>query len=556
MKKTILLILWALSLLLTSCATTKTEKSYKKIEAGQAIITNIDKEEGAVKYGQNIDGFTDVTIVDCSKSKNRNLVSVDLADFEEFDMDFDFSCDLKITSDKENEFDIIWMVNELNAGFPELARIKVKNGEWTHFQGAKSIALSGKRQFYISAAGINKENLKLYIKNFNLKLSCDDIGKDKKAKINWADERSLAQAYAPYFDYIGFATPKAVLQNGQVIKGLEHQGSCFTMENEFKPDFMFAWQKPSKLKDFTGEDGKTYKVPENTPVLENIGTILKIAKYTNLKMRGHVLVWHAQTPDWFFRENYGSNTAKYVSQDEMNARLEWYIKTILEYIKDWEDKYNEGKRIVVTWDVVNEAASDNASESSWLRSDSNWYRIYKSDKFIVNAFRYANKYAPKDLLLAYNDYGCSSVAKCAAICKIVDAIQAAPDARIDVLGMQSHIGMNTPITGPNSFETSVQKFIAKGLDVQITELDIGLDGQRYNSERLKAKYKEFFKMCLANRKNDSRKGIRGITLWGTIDETSWIYNNNGVKNHPLLFEGNYTCKDAFYGVLEAADEEK
>ena len=556
MKKTILLILWALSLLLTSCATTKTEKSYKKIEAGQAIITNIDKEEGAVKYGQNIDGFTDVTIVDCSKSKNRNLVSVDLADFEEFDMDFDFSCDLKITSDKENEFDIIWMVNELNAGFPELARIKVKNGEWTHFQGAKSIALSGKRQFYISAAGINKENLKLYIKNFNLKLSCDDIGKDKKAKINWVDERSLAQAYAPYFDYIGFATPKAVLQNGQVIKGLEHQGSCFTMENEFKPDFLFAWQQPSKLKDFTGEDGKTYKVPENTPVLENIGTILKIAKYTNLKMRGHVLVWHAQTPDWFFRENYGSNTAKYVSQDEMNARLEWYIKTILEYIKDWEDKYNEGKRIVVTWDVVNEAASDNASESSWLRSDSNWYRIYKSDKFIVNAFRYANKYAPKDLLLAYNDYGCSSVAKCAAICKIVDAIQAAPDARIDVLGMQSHIGMNTPITGPNSFETSVQKFIAKGLDVQITELDIGLDGQRYNSERLKAKYKEFFKMCLANRKNDSKKGIRGITLWGTIDETSWIYNNNGVKNHPLLFEGNYTCKDAFYGVLEAADEEK
>ena len=556
MKKTILLILWALSLLLTSCATTKTEKSYKKIEAGQAIITNIDKEEGAVKYGQNIDGFTDVTIVDCSKSKNINLVSVDLADFEEFDMDFDFSCDLKITSDKENEFDIIWMVNELNAGFPELARIKVKNGEWTHFQGAKSIALSGKRQFYISAAGINKENLKLYIKNFNLKLSCDDIGKDKKAKINWADERSLAQAYAPYFDYIGFATPKAVLQNGQVIKGLEHQGSCFTMENEFKPDFLFAWQKPSKLKDFTGEDGKTYKVPENTPVLENIGTILKIAKYTNLKMRGHVLVWHAQTPDWFFRENYGSNTAKYVSQDEMNARLEWYIKTILEYIKDWEDKYNEGKRIVVTWDVVNEAASDNASVSSWLRSDSNWYRIYKSDKFIVNAFRYANKYAPKDILLAYNDYGCSSVAKCAAICKIVDAIQAAPDARIDVLGMQSHIGMNTPITGPNSFETSVQKFIAKGLDVQITELDIGLDGQRYNSEKLKAKYKEFFKMCLANRKNDSKKGIRGITLWGTIDETSWIYNNNGVKNHPLLFEGNYTCKDAFYGVLEAADEEK
>ncbi|MCR4741316.1 MAG: endo-1,4-beta-xylanase [Treponema sp.] len=556
MKKTMILVLSVLSLLITSCATTKTEKSFTKIEAGQAIITNIDSDGAAVKYGQKADDFTNVTIVDCSKSTNRNLVTIDLADFEDLDMDFDFSCDLKFTSSKENEIDILWMVNEVNAGFPELARIKVKAGEWTHFQGTKSIALSGKRQLYISAAGIDKEDLKIYIKNFNLKLNCDEIGKEKKVKVNWADERSLAEAYQPYFDYFGFATPKAVLQNGQVIKGLEHQASCFTMENEFKPDFMFAWQKPSKFLDFVGEDGKTYKVPENTPVLGNIATILRIAKYTNLKMRGHVLVWHSQTPDWFFRENYGGNSAAFASKEEMNARLEWYIKTILEYIKNWEDENNEGKRIVVTWDVVNEAASDNASQSSWLRTNSNWYKIYKNEEFIVNAFRYANKYAPKDLLLAYNDYGCSSVAKCGAICKIVDAIQAAPDARIDVLGMQSHIGMNTPITGPNSFETSVQKFIAKGLDVQITELDIGLDGQRYNSQRLKAKYKEFFKMCLANRKSDSKYGIRGVTLWGTIDETSWIYNNNGIKNHPLLFEGNYTCKDAFYGVLEAADEEE
>ena len=120
MKKTILLILWALSLLLTSCATTKTEKSYKKIEAGQAIITNIDKEEGAVKYGQNIDGFTDVTIVDCSKSKNRNLVTVNLSDFEEFDMDFDFSacrnklsigfrCEFRIYSLPKQAFRRLWM---------------------------------------------------------------------------------------------------------------------------------------------------------------------------------------------------------------------------------------------------------------------------------------------------------------------------------------------------------------------------------------------------------------------------------------------------------------
>ena len=547
--------------LFASCATTKAasknpNKAFVKTEGGRAIITNIDADGSAVHYGKSVDGFENVTVVDCSKSEARNLVTVDLADYEEFDIDFDFSCDMKVEDSTGAETDVIWMVNELDAGFPELARIKVPSGEWVHFEGAKSVALSGKRQFFMSAAGIKRENVKLYIKNFNLELISDNIGKEKVKKVSWKDEPSLAKTYEKYFDYIGFATPKVILDSSDILTGLEHQASCFTMENEFKPDFMFAWQSPSRLQDFKGEDGKTYKVPGNTPVMDNVGKILKIAKSLNLKMRGHVLVWHAQTPDWFFRENYGGKQASYVSQDEMNARLEWYIKTVLEYIKDWEDKNNGGKRIVITWDVVNEAASDGATQTNWLRADSNWYRIYGSDKFIVNAFRYANKSAPKDVLLAYNDYGCTSVAKCGAICKIVDAIQAAPDARIDVVGMQSHIGMNTPVTGANSFETSVQKFLAKGVDVQITELDIGQDGQRYSSERLKAKYKEFFKMCLANRRTENKHGIRGITLWGIVDERSWIYNSNGKKQHPLLFEGNYTCKPAFYGVLEAAAEEE
>ena len=544
--------------LFASCATTKaaSNKPFVTTEGGKAIISNVDADGSAVHYGKSVDGFENVTVIDCAKSESRNMVTVDLADYEEFDMDFVFSCDLKVVDSTGAQTDVIWMVNELDAGFPEIARQKIPSGEWTHFEGSKSIALSGKRQFFMSAAGINKENVKLYIKNFSLELFSDDIGKTKVVKVSWKDEPSLAKAYEKYFDYIGFATPKVVLDSSDILVGLEHQASCFTMENEFKPDFIFAWQQPGSFKQFTGEDGKSYKVPGNTPVMDNVGKILKIAKSLNLKMRGHVLVWHAQTPDWFFRENYGGKNAAYVKPDEMNARLEWYIKTVLEYIKDWEVKNNGGERIVITWDVVNEAASDGATQKNWLRQDSNWYRIYGDDTFIVNAFRYANKYAPKDVLLAYNDYGCASVNKCGAICKIVDAIQAAPDARIDVVGMQTHVGMNTTVSGPNSFETSVQKFIEKGVDVQITELDIGQDGQRYNSERLKQKYKEFFKMFLANRKTETKHGIRGVTLWGIVDERSWIYNNNGTKQHPLLFEGNYTCKPAFYGVLEAAAEEE
>lgn len=567
MKKTIIPFLF-LSLVLSSCSSTKVSgknggKSFTissanefiKTEAGKVVISNIDPEDKVVRYNQKVDDFSNVTVVDCSKSSSRNLVSVSLADFAEFDISLDFSCDLKVVNATGEETEIGWFINEPDAGLPEIARKKVASDTWTHFSGSKELALSGKRQFYISAAGVNRENLKIYIRKFNLQIYSDQIGQEKVVPISWKKEPSLAKAYEPYFDYIGFATPlNGVLSNIDVLEGLEHQASCITMENEFKPDFIFAWTNPGSFKDFVASDGKSYKVPGNTPTFSNVKTILNYAKEYGLKMRGHVLVWHAQTPDWFFRENYGGKNAAFVDEDTMNARLEWYIKSVLEFIKEWEDKYNNGERIVITWDVVNEAASDGATATQWLRTDSNWWRIYKSDRFIVNAFRFANKYAPKDVLLAYNDYGCASFNKCGAILKIVDAIQADPEARIDVVGMQSHIGMNTTITGNNSFETSVKRFLEKGVDVQITELDIGQDGQNYNSERLKKKYNEFFRMALNNRRTEEKHGIRGITLWGIVDERSWIYRNNGKVQHPLLFEKNYVCKPAFYGVLEAVEE--
>lgn len=566
MKKNRIIFLSTLLLcfLAASCASTNnapkagsTKNSFVSTEAGKAVFTNVDPEDGVVSYGKKIDGYDNVTVINCAKSNARNLVTVDLAAYEDMEIDLSFSCDMKVINATGEEVDVIWMVNEVEANFPQIDRKKVASDEWSHFAGKKTITLSGKRQFYFSAAGLNKSDLKILIRNFNLVLYSDDIGKEKVVQKSWTDEPSLAEAYKPYFDYIGFATPlSGVLNNSMVQEGLVHQASCITMENEFKPDFVFAWQKPGNLKDFVAEDGKTYKVPGNTPSMENVASILKIARYLGIKMRGHTLVWHNQTPDWFFRENFGNSKEAYADRATMNARLEWYIKTVLEFVKDWEVKNNNGEHIVIAWDVVNEAASDSATQKLWIRTNGNWYAIYHDDSYIVNAFRYANKYAPKDVLLAYNDYGCASVAKSDAICKIVDAIRAAPDARIDVVGMQTHVGMNTPVTGPNSFETSVKKFIAKGVDVQITEMDIGQDGQRYNSERLKAKYKEFFTMFLNNRKTPGNYGIRGVTLWGIIDERSWIYNNNGTKQHPLLFSGAYTCKPAFYGVLEAAEEAK
>ena len=355
------------------------------------------------------------------------------------------------------------------------------------------------------------------------------------------------EAYKPYFDYIGFAIPQNLLNRSAVQEGLAHQAGCITPENEFKPDFLLGWGKPASLTDFTAEDGKSYKVPSQLAGTNNLKTYLTVAYMNNLKIRGHVLVWHAQTPKWFFREKYNPE-GKLVEKDEMKARQEWYIKTVLEYVKTWEDKNADGQRVIIAWDVVNEAINDG---SDYLRNTgSDWYSIYKDDSFIIDAFRFANKYAPADLKLAYNDYGCYGQYKTGKIVKLVQRIKDTPDARIDVVGMQSHIGMDTTTF---IYENALKKFFELGVDVQVTELDIGNGNSICTPILLADKYEQFFELFLKNRKTEASNGICGVTLWGTIDERSWIYKNG--TQHPLLFEQDFLCKPAFYSVLEAAKKE-
>lgn len=380
------------------------------------------------------------------------------------------------------------------------------------------------------------------------------------AQIDWLDAPSLKEAYGEYF-YIGFATPDRMLKNRMVQNGLNYHADCITMENEFKPDFIFAWQTPTTYTDFTGEDGNTYKVPKNFPNFNGMNELMANAKKAGVKMRGHVLVWHSQTPDWFFREDYRKGKAL-VDKDTMNARMEWYIKSVLENVKAWEDKNNDGERIIFAWDVVNEAVSDNPTLKQYLRTNgSNWYSIYKDESFIINAFRYANKYAPKDVLLVYNDYGCSSIAKNKAIMKLVENIKATPDARIDAVGMQTHVSIGNPRIsgGLGTFEGAIQNFLSLGVDVQITEMDLSNGDSPYDGEAQRGAYKEYFEVFLRNRKTAEKNGIMGVTFWGLLDEQSWIYKpNNGSKiyHKPLLFEAGFETKPALFGVIDAVESIK
>ncbi len=369
---------------------------------------------------------------------------------------------------------------------------------------------------------------------------------------NWLEVPALKDACKNYFDYFGFAIPENQLKDKKIMEGVRWQASSFTCENECKPDFIFNWAKPTSTVDFVAEDGKTYAVPQSLAGFSRLSQILTIARDNGMHMRGHVLVWHSQTPDWFFKTNYSSDE-QMVDKATMTARQEWYIKSVLEFVKNWEELNNDDKRIITTWDVVNEACTDGGWTDNPLRTASPWYQIYKDDTFIVNAFRFANRYAPKDVKLAYNDYSCYSAQKTKAICKVVRDIQAARDARIDIVGMQSHVSMSYPTL--LDYEKALKAFFDLGVDVQVTEMEIAFGGRLVSQEILAERYKEYFELFLKNRKLPGKKGICGITLWGTRDEVSWIRNNKDNMNktqRPLLFEKDYECKPAFFSVLEAA----
>src|SRR5436309_8456684 len=113
--------------------------------------------------------------------------------------------------------------------------------------------------------------------------------------------------------------------------------------------------------------------------------IVGFAQAHGLKMRGHTLCWHNQTPGWIFKDDLGNQ----VSKESLLRRLKDHITAVV-------SRYR-GK--IYAWDVVNEAIDGDPSK--FLR-DSPWYQIC-GEEYIARAFEYAHSADPEAMLF-YNDY--------------------------------------------------------------------------------------------------------------------------------------------------------
>lgn len=336
--------------------------------------------------------------------------------------------------------------------------------------------------------------------------------------------------------------------------------NAITLGNELKPDSLFNYSNNKvpgvETVELNGEEivvpVLNYSRPEK--ILNKILKFNEENPDRQIKVRGHVLVWHSQTPNWFFHEDY-DECKPYVSKEEMNKRLEWYIKTVLTHFVGEESKY---KDLFYGWDVVNEAVSDNTG----YRTDSEnseWWKVYQSEEFIMNAFVFANKYAPSDLELYYNDYNECTPSKRAQIIKLIESVKETEGARIDAFGMQGHYDMSYP--SESEFKKSLDEYVEAVGKIQITEFDIKSttdfskidDGLNKENEKLKKRYELFYK-ALCDKQSKNPKSVEGITFWGTVDHYSWLQHFNGagggstegLKHIPLLFDDKYEPKPCFY----------
>lgn len=334
-------------------------------------------------------------------------------------------------------------------------------------------------------------------------------------------DKGLKDYYQDFFPVGVAVSPQAVKDPAQSALILKNFNSI-TAENAMKigpihpEENKFNWEPADEIANFTKANG--------------------------LKMRGHTLCWHNQTPGWFFKDAQGNE----VSKEVLLQRLRDHIQAVVGRYKDR----------IYAWDVVNEVIDDN--DAKYFR-DSPWYKIC-GEEFVAKAFEYAHEADPNAVLF-YNDYNTENPGKRERIYRMVKQLV---DAKVPIhgVGLQAHWSIFSP--SEQELRNSIEKFSALGLKVQITELDMSVYKSEGGANREKRadesdtftpdmeqkqaeQYKMVFKVF-----REKKDAITGVTFWNVSDKHSWLDNHPvaGRKNYPLLFDQNLQPKKAYWEVVK------
>ncbi|MBQ8906001.1 MAG: endo-1,4-beta-xylanase, partial [Ruminococcus sp.] len=493
--------------------------------ADHVKITAVEGEGFGGTRGMTVTGRTDKTD-GASSSKGFYLNGGVL---------YDYSMQVYSETDETFRLSLLCIDNETGAETEtEIACVSVKAGVWTPLTAS-----------YEAPENSYEFRLTLTTDSTN-DFSFDDvvITTEERAAVNTvyaaSSDLGLKDAFGQYFR-VGNILNGGTVRNSTITASIIKDYNSLECENETKPDATLVQSQCN---------GTNIGVS-----LNSCAAIMDFCVQNNIALRGHAFVWHSQTPSWFFKEGYNANGA-WVSKDTMNARLDSYIKNMFAAIETQYPSLN-----LYAYDVVNEAVSDDSNRTAnnggaRVPGDNNvtggtsaWVSVYGDNSFVEKAFEIANKYAPEECALYYNDYNEYWDHKRDCIYNMCKGLY--EKGYLDGIGMQSHISAQYDgFTGVANYTTALQKYASIGCDIQITELDITCENGTYTLQQQADKYKAIFQAAIDINTGNYPGKVTAVCIWGPNDANTWIKT----ENTPLLYDTNHQPKAAYNTLMGMVPE--
>jgi endo-1,4-beta-xylanase len=344
----------------------------------------------------------------------------------------------------------------------------------------------------------------------------------------WVPEPPVVDtSLTPLKDTVSFPVGVAIDSRetaGNASELLLHHFNQITPENHMKVE---AW----------------YDADKNFRINPEATTLLDYAAANDLRLYGHVLVWHSQTPDWFFQREDGTPlTTSETDKQFLRDRLKAHIDNVAKAITDHSGPFGSDTNPMVGIDVVNEVVSDSNEAGDGLRK-SPWYNIL-GEEFISLAFQYADEafnhtYAAegsdRPVALFINDYNTEQSGKQDRYYALVQRLLAA-GVPVDGVGHQFHASISTPIA---SLDTALARFADLPVTQAVTELDVTVDTPVTEANLIKQGhwYAEAFDVFRAHAED-----LFSVTVWGLTDNRSWR-----ASQAPVLFDEGLQAKQAYVG---------
>jgi len=281
--------------------------------------------------------------------------------------------------------------------------------------------------------------------------------------------------------------------------------------------------------------------------------LVGFARRHGREVHGHALVWGLSLPLWLVNhgatDNLGLRLPPIVlprlpgalgkglseglttltgwRRDELLSIMSAHIATVMRHFAG----------DVAEWDVVNEPMADDGGPAPSV-----WRRFIGPD-YVEHALRAARAADPKAKLFI-NEYGVEGPGrKLEGLVELVRGLQAR-NVPLDGIGLQMHshiLGFHDQAT----LEWTMRRFAAMGLEVQVTEMDVGTSLQNVAGLDRLARQAQAY--GAAARACNAVRACTRFATWGITDRLSWI----GVGEAPLLFDASYRPKPAFDAVRSA-----